>query len=67
MLAISVRVSPCSERLSRSSLGRATSMVPSSPRPTVIGLATVWLRVPLGPLTVTSLSVDGDVDTRTGP
>src|SRR3712207_1284272 len=28
-------------------------MVPSSSRPTVIGDATVWLRVPLGPLTVT--------------
>src|SRR5688572_5170635 len=53
MLAIRVRVSPCSERLSRSSSGRLTSRTPSSPRSTVIGAATLWDRVPLGPLTVT--------------
>src|SRR3954451_6423604 len=55
MLAISVRVSPCSEREVRSSSGRATAIWPSSPRATVIGDATVWLRVPLGPFTVTTL------------
>src|SRR6476620_4122415 len=52
MLLISERVSPCRARLSRSSLGRFTSRVPS-PFSTVMGAATVWLRVPLGPLTVT--------------
>src|SRR3954454_20343820 len=56
MLAIRVRVSPCSDLLSRSSFGRATSMAPSSPRSTVIGAATLWLRVPLGPFTVTRRS-----------
>src|SRR3954467_90209 len=56
MLAIRVRVRPCSDLLSRSSLGRTTSMAPSSARPTVIGAATLWLRLPLGPFTVTSLS-----------
>src|SRR4051812_18348310 len=53
MLLIRVLVSPCSERLMRSSSGRLTSRTPSSPRWTVIGAATVWLRVPLGPLTIT--------------
>src|SRR6476469_572666 len=52
MLLISDRVSPCRARLSRSSLGRLTSRAPS-PFSTVMGAATVWLRVPLGPLTVT--------------
>src|ERR1700710_1365625 len=52
MLLISDRVSPCRARLSRSSLGRFTSRLPS-PFSTVMGAATVWLRVPLGPLTVT--------------
>src|SRR6478735_649192 len=52
MLLISERVSPCRARLSRSSLGRFTSRVPS-PFSTVMGAATVWLRVPLGPLTGT--------------
>src|SRR3954465_13472705 len=56
MLAISVRVRPCSDLLTRSSSGRATSRAPSSARATVIGAATVWLRVPLGPLTVTRRS-----------
>src|SRR4051812_12774976 len=56
MFAIRVRVSPCRDLLSRWSSGRATSMVPSSERATVIGAATVWLRVPFGPLTVTSRS-----------
>src|SRR6478736_4825977 len=55
MLLISVRVSPWSERLSRSSLGRLTSRTPSSPFSTVIGSATACDRVPLGPLTVTRL------------
>src|SRR5215213_1516756 len=53
MLLIKVLVRPCSERLLRSSSGRLTSRAPSSPCSTVIGGATVWLRVPLGPLTVT--------------
>src|SRR4051795_11443490 len=52
MLLISDRVSPCRARLSRSSLGRFTSRVPS-PFSTVMGDATLWDRVPLGPLTVT--------------
>src|SRR3954470_20966344 len=56
MLAIRVRVSPWRDLLMRSSLGRATSMAPSSPRPTVIGAATLWLRVPLGTFTVTRRS-----------
>src|SRR6187200_3025055 len=56
MLAIRVRDSPCRDLLSRSSLGRATSMTPSSPRLTVIGAATLWLRVPFGPFTVTRRS-----------
>src|SRR6188768_518369 len=56
MLAMSVRESPCSDLLSRSSLGRTTSMAPSSPRVTVIGAATLWLKVPFGPLTVTRRS-----------
>src|SRR5437870_4591990 len=52
MLLTRVRVSPWSDRLSRSSSGRLTSRTPS-PCSTTIGAATVWLRVPLGPLTVT--------------
>src|SRR3954468_20668566 len=52
MLLISDRVSPCRARLSRSSLGRFTSRAPS-PFSTVMGAATAWVRVPLGPLTVT--------------
>src|SRR3989337_2995362 len=55
MLLIRVRVSPCSERLSRSSLGRLTSRTPSDCS-TTIGAATLWLRVPLGPFTVTRRS-----------
>src|SRR5262245_24842299 len=53
MLAMSVRDRPCNDLDSRSSSGRATERAPSSPRFTVIGSATVWLRVPFGPLTVT--------------
>src|SRR3978361_1938795 len=56
MLAIRVRESPCSDLLSRSSLGRTTSMAPSSARVMVIGAAPLWLRVPLGPFTVTRRS-----------
>src|SRR5690242_10107686 len=56
MLLMSVRVSPCRALLRRSSSGRWTSSTPSSARATVIGSATVWLRVPFGPLTVTTLS-----------
>src|SRR3954469_1522409 len=55
MLLISVRLSPWRALLLRSSFGRCTSRVPSSDFATVIGSATVWLRVPLGPLTVTTL------------
>src|SRR5262245_11511732 len=54
MLLTRVRVSPCSDLLSRSSSGRLTSRTPS-PFSTVIGDATLWVRVPLGPLTVTTL------------
>src|SRR5438309_2052345 len=52
MLAIRVRDRPCSALDSRSSSGRSTEMVPSA-LSTVIGSATVWDSVPLGPLTVT--------------
>src|SRR6476619_503934 len=55
MLAMRVRVRPCSERLLRSSSGRLTSSAPSSARSTVIGAATLCESVPLGPLTVTVL------------
>src|SRR3954469_10731098 len=55
MLLIRVRVSPCSERLLRSSSGRRTARVPSACS-TVIGAATVCDRVPLGPLTFTRAS-----------
>src|SRR3954451_19384990 len=54
MLLTSVRVSPCRDLLFRSSSRRLTSRTPSSPFWTVMGAATVWLRVPLGPLTVTT-------------
>jgi hypothetical protein len=54
MLAISVRVRPCNEREARSSSGRVTLRAPSSDVPTAMGSATVWLRVPLGPFTVTT-------------
>src|SRR6478609_8575096 len=53
MLETRVRVRPWSERDMRSSLGRATSRVPSSALVTVMGALTSWLSVPLGPLTVT--------------
>ena len=53
MLATSVRDRPWSERLRRSSSGRVTVRTPSS-RAISIGLATLWLKVPFGPLTVTS-------------
>src|SRR3954453_23210838 len=53
MLAMSVRVRPCSERLRRSSSGRLTVMVPSSST-TAIGVATVCDRAPLGPFTCTA-------------
>src|SRR5688500_4698789 len=56
MLAIGVRVRPCSDLLIRSSAGRRTSSVPSSTRSRVVGAAIVWDRVPLGPFTVTRLS-----------
>src|SRR3954471_3494345 len=55
MLLIRVRVSPCSERLLRSSSARRTGRVPPACAP-VIGAATVCDRVPLGPLTVTRAS-----------
>src|SRR3981081_1784805 len=53
MLATRLRESPCNARLRRSSSGRCTSSAPSSARSTVIGATTVWLRLPLGPFTVT--------------
>src|SRR3712207_5131445 len=53
MLAIRVRNSPCSARLSRSSFGRVTWRTPSSVRSTAMGDATVCFSVPLGPLTLT--------------
>src|SRR5919202_3436509 len=52
MLAIRLRVSPCSAFDVRSSSGRRTSTVPSSCA-TSIGAATEWVSSPLGPLTVT--------------
>src|ERR687886_749015 len=52
MLAIGLRVSPCSAFDVRSSLGRRTCSVPSSCA-TSIGAATEWVSWPLGPLTVT--------------
>src|SRR3954447_17981121 len=73
MLLTRVRVSPCSDLLSRSSSGRLTSRTPwpSSfwPFSTVIGAATVWVSVPLGPLTVTcgpSIWTSTPVGTGTG-
>src|SRR6186997_1936570 len=54
MLLTRVRVSPCSDLLIRSSSGRLTSRTPSSPFSTTMGAATVWLKVPFGPLTVTT-------------
>src|SRR6476469_6965290 len=62
MLLMSVRVRPWSERLLRSSSGRCTSRMPSSPLATVIGAAMVCDSVPLGPLTVTS---DSSIATST--
>src|SRR5579862_6746446 len=53
MFAISVRDRPCSARTGPSSFGLVTRMTPSS-RTTSMGSATVWLRVPFGPCTVTS-------------
>src|ERR671926_1929914 len=53
MLCTSVRDSPCSALLRRSSSGRWTTNVPSSARCTMIGSGTVCDRVPLGPRTVT--------------
>src|SRR5919199_3234176 len=52
MLAIRLRVSPCSAFDVRSSSGRRTCSVPSSCA-TSIGAATEWVSWPLGPLTVT--------------
>src|SRR6478672_5182944 len=69
MLAMSVRVSPCSERLRRSSSGRWTASVPSSLRSTTMGAATVCDRVPLGPVTVTawpSMAISTPLGTTTG-
>src|SRR5580658_8440086 len=53
MLAISERDSPCSARISPSSLGRVTVMTPAS-WATSMGADTARLRVPRGPVTVTS-------------
>src|ERR1700749_1540451 len=53
MFAISVRDRPCSARTLPSSLGRLTVMTDSS-LTTEIGSATVRLRVPFGPFTLTA-------------
>src|SRR5436190_1649940 len=53
MLDTRVRVSPCSDLLTRSSSGRETSISPLSARATVMGSATRCSRVPLGPFTET--------------
>src|SRR6516165_1499310 len=53
MLAISVRDKPCSARTLPSSLGRVTRRTLSS-LTTAIGSATVRLREPFGPLTLTA-------------
>lgn len=61
-LATSVRDSPCSERLRRSSLGgRVTTMAPSSLRDTTIGSAMSRVRVPWA-LDRHVLALDGHVD-----
>src|SRR6478736_6920565 len=68
MLLTRVRVRPCRALLWRSSSGRLTSRTPS-PCSTVIGAATVWDRVPLGPLTVTigpSIAMSTPDGTATG-
>src|SRR5579875_3266846 len=52
MLAMSDRDSPCSARISPSSLGRVTVITPSEWE-TSIGAVTCMLSVPFGPLTVT--------------
>ena len=62
MLATSVRVSPCRAAALPLVVGTLTSSVPSSSRSMVMGSATVWVSVPLGPFTVTVLAVDGDLD-----
>src|SRR6185437_10502816 len=53
MLFTSVRDSPCSALLRRSSSGRWTTNVPSSVRATVIGSGRMCDSVPLGPRAVT--------------
>jgi hypothetical protein len=63
MLAMSVRVRPCSERDWRSSLGRLTSTDPSSERANRDRHSDNVLQLPLGPLDRDGLSVDGHVDT----
>src|SRR5439155_18966677 len=52
MLAIRLRVSPCSARCSPRSVGRSTVSVPSDWVTFIPGL-TAWLNSPLGPLTDT--------------
>ena len=61
MLAISVRVRPCSARTLPSSLGLVT-LIRRPPEPPSIGSATVSASVPLGPLTVTAWPSIVDVD-----
>src|SRR5690625_6793018 len=53
MLLTSVRVRPCSARLSCSSSGRRTTRAPSSLRSMVSGAGTSCESSPLGPVTVT--------------
>src|SRR5215218_578334 len=54
MLATSVRLRPCSARCSGWSLGRSTTMAPSSRR-TITSLCRRRLSSPLGPFTLTVL------------
>src|SRR5579859_369040 len=57
MLLTSVRDRPWRSLETRSSFGRVTSRLPSSPFSIEMGLTTVCVRVPLGPFTVTSWPV----------
>src|SRR6478736_3330349 len=62
MLLMSVRVRPWSERLLRSSSGRCTSRMPSSPLATVIGAAMVSLPMRDMLLSLPGLSWSGSPD-----
>src|SRR5665809_158770 len=60
MFAIRLRVSPCRARCSPRSVGRSTVSEPLSCSMRIAGL-TAWLSSPLGPFTVTRLSVTDTV------